>query len=34
MPLAARGDKLGPYEITVLIGKRGMGDVYTSTLTW
>src|SRR5665213_2552808 len=27
MPLSV-GDKLGPYEITALIGKGGMGEVY------
>jgi hypothetical protein len=27
MPLSA-GDKLGPYEILELIGKRGMGEVH------
>src|ERR1043165_5325225 len=27
MPLSV-GDKLGPYEILVLIGKGGMGEVY------
>src|SRR5512143_1677009 len=29
MPLAA-GDKLGPYEIISLIGKGGMGEVYSA----
>src|SRR5438477_7537883 len=27
------GDKLGPYEITGLIGKGGMGEVYRGTDT-
>ena len=27
------GDKLGPYEITGLIGKGGMGEVYSGTDT-
>src|SRR5271155_5902011 len=29
MPLSA-GDKLGPYEIISLIGKGGMGEVYSA----
>src|SRR5689334_24677212 len=29
MPLAA-GDKLGPYQIIALIGKGGMGEVYSA----
>jgi eukaryotic-like serine/threonine-protein kinase len=27
------GDRLGPYEIVVLIGKGGMGEVYRGTDT-
>src|ERR1700730_7321587 len=29
MPLS-KGDKLGPYEILALIGKGGMGEVYSA----
>jgi len=28
--LLSKGDKLGPYEILVPIGKGGMGEVYTA----
>ncbi len=33
MPLTS-GTKLGPYEVTALIGQGGMGEVYNDEEIW